>query len=187
MNEREMIAARVLIEERWSAIGAAAGIPPARRSDLAALPVSEGGLGRRIHHATLSSRATAYAERQRQRIEDARQDELDLRRVEAELALDEADRRLGQAVSGEDYERAARRYDRAEAHLLALKSDDARVPLTRAIRRAVEIDIALELDAILPDDQRADLRRSLLLEAPLAAFARRLGACALDSVPEALA
>lgn len=71
---------------------------------------------------------------------------------------------------------ALRAYDRAEAALT--RREGEHVPITRGMRQGDEIDVALALvDALhfVPELDRPHLVRSLDIEAPLRAFAARVG------------
>lgn len=162
MSEQSaLIAARVLIEERWTFVARERGASFAEISELSGKPISEGGLGRCIAVPTLKRRARGYVEHRRARLEAAREDERERRIALAEMAVVNADRRLMAATGAlAAYAVALRLYDRAEDRL-AEEVAGVHVPLSRWIRANVEIDIALEIAPHLPANDRDALRRSL--------------------------
>lgn len=173
----EAVAARVLIEERWTHVARDRGASFVDISALSGKPISAGGLGRQIAVPTLKRRARGYVERRRARLEAAREDERQRRIDLAEIAVDKADRKLSAAANEPAaYAAALRVYERAEARL-AREEAGVHVPLSRQLREGDEIDVALSLVEAMrhvPVSDRAHLSRSLALEAPLAVFARRL-------------
>lgn len=159
----EAVVARVLIEERWTHVARDRGASFVEISALSGKPISAGGLGRQIAVPTLKRRARGYVERRRARLEAAREDER-LRRIAlAEIAVDNADRKLA-AATGEPaaYASALRAYERAEARL-AREEAGVHVPIARWMRESVDLDIALEIAPYLPKDDRSALRRSLAI------------------------
>lgn len=178
MTERDAIVARVLIEERWAYLHA--DERRAEASELSAMAVERGGLGHRLNAATIGARARAYASKRSARLEEARIAERERRMDAAESELAKADARVAacaRAGDGVEYAAALRAYDRAEATLVRRESEH--VALARQMRESDEIDVALALlDAMrhVPELDRPHLLRSLAIEKPLTAFARRLSA-----------
>lgn len=175
--EREAVAARVLIEERWAYIARERGVSFDELATLSGAPVSKGGLGRQIGAPTLKRRVRAYLIRRRARLEAAREEERQRRIDDAELVVDRHDRKLAASASDPTaYAAALRAYERAEARLMHEEAG-AHVPLTRQMRQSDEIDVALALVEAMrhvAGDERPHLARSLSIQAPLAAFAARL-------------
>jgi hypothetical protein len=178
MTERDAIVARVLIEERWAHLHT--DDRRAEASELSAMPVESGGLGRRLNAATIGARARGYATKRAVRLEEARAAERERRIDAAESELAKADARVAARAAAGDgvgYAAALRAYDRAETTLGRRESEH--VALTRRMRESDEIDVALDLlEAMrhVPEPDRAHLSRSLHIEASLRAFARRLSA-----------
>lgn len=174
---REAVAARVLIEERWTHIARERGVSFDELATLSGAPIAGGGLGRLIAATTLKRRARGYIARRRARLEAAREDERQ-RRIEcAEIDVDNADRKLAAAAGDPTaYAAALRAYERAEGRL-AREEAGVHVPISREMREGEEIDVALSLIEAMRyvhESERPHLARSLAIEAPLAAFARRL-------------
>ncbi|WP_144833030.1 hypothetical protein [Microbacterium sp. BH-3-3-3] len=142
MVDRDELVARVLIEERWAHLYARGNRVEA--SDRSALPIAEGGLGRRIHPATLKARVRSYDEKKAQRLAQLVEDERERRRDFAEAAVARADDRVAALAGSSDpdaYSAALRAYWRAEEK--ADRQATAHVPLARWMRDADEQSVAL--------------------------------------------
>lgn len=166
MTTRMTIVTRVLIEERWAHLYARGSRVEA--SDRSARPIAEGGLGRRIHPATLKARVRSYDQKKAQRLAQLVEDERERRRDFAEAAVARADDRVAALADSSDpdaYSAALRAYWRAEEKADRLAAEH--VPLARWMRDADEIDVALRLTDALgtwASDERRHLRESLELK-----------------------
>ena len=186
--DRRAIAARVLIEERWSHATRARGIEWRDLPALVETPVADGGLGYPISIGTIRERHAAYVRRiARARAEtfadeQERQVDIAVERVHA------ADLRLAAAVSDFGaYRMALIRYEAAERALDAAREPRERASFTAEMRDTIEIDLALRCDdalAAYPENERAALRRSLGLDGPLALFERAIRRSAPSRSPE---
>lgn len=171
MTDRAAIVARILIEERWAHLYARGNRVEA--SDRSALSIAEGGLGRRIHPATLKARVRSYDAKKAQRLAQLVEDERERRQDFAEAAVARADDRVAALAGSSDpdaYSAALRAYWRAEEKADRLATEH--VPLARWMRDADELDVALKLLPALramPRGERALFTRSLALRDPLAA------------------
>lgn len=167
MTTRSTIVARILIEERWAHLYARGNRDEA--SDQSALPIAEGGLGRRLHPATLKARVRSYDAKKAQRLADLVDQERERLTDLALLAVARADERVMALAGGDDheaYEAAMRAYRRADEAVDRCPTEH--VPLARWMRDADEIDVALMLtDAlgIISAGERRRLARSLELAA----------------------
>lgn len=165
MTNRDELVARMLIEERWAHLYARGNRNEA--SDLSALPIERGGLGRRLHPATLKARIRSYDAKRAQRLEEQREEERERRVHKAVLAAIRADKRVASLAGSSDpdaYGAALRAYERAEE--LVDKRRVEHVPLTRWMRDSDELDVALGLlEAI---ELRAPVQRDELQQALLA-------------------
>ncbi|MEZ3155537.1 hypothetical protein AB1K56_01290 [Microbacterium sp. BWR-S6Y] len=158
MTNRDELVARLLIEERWAHLHARGNRDEA--SDLSALPIERGGLGRRLHPATLKARIRSYDAKRAQRLEEQRNQERERRVHKAVLAAIRADKRVASLAGSSDpdaYSAALRAYERAEE--LVDKRRVEHVPLTRWMRDSDELDVSLELrEAVLGIERAGDAR-----------------------------
>ncbi|WZH35464.1 MAG: hypothetical protein PIR02_11830 [Microbacterium enclense] len=176
MNARHELVARVLIEERWAHLYARGDRQAA--SDLSAQPIEDGGLGRRLHPATLKARVRSYDAKRAERLTAQREEERERRIFEAEVALAKADGSVAELAKDGDaagFTAALAAYVRAEAALDRRTTEH--VPLTRWMRQSEETDVALDLVIAIHTPGVGGhplLARSLRLDAPISRFLREV-------------
>jgi hypothetical protein len=173
---RTLIVAYVFVEERFAHVK---GADPARLvwreiGNLAALPISEGGLGRRILPIVARTRSADYGRRLTAALTEIQSDE-GLRRIDlADIEARNAHAALIDSEPGTPARREAERRHahawREEARLHGLADFDRPAPpprLAQWMHDAAAATVALEVrDAleVFPEDERSHLRRTLNLD-----------------------
>ena len=168
-----LILARVIVEERWVHARRSSGVAHHALPALTALPIADGGLGRRINSSTLTRR---YADYRAQMVTRVVQERLDERELAILRAADTARVRHVRLGDGDLTKRgrAWRAYDRAEQRVDELEADPTPAGMTARVRANVELSVVLDTDRAVrtayPESDWAELRRSLNLTPILEAF-----------------